>query len=283
MIGAAGVLVLALAAFSSAPVRGQTLTVRSSIQYGRGTYGFTDQTEILTGTGDLSVDAARWSAGVSLPVVGVSTPFVSYTGLGATPADRRRREGGGEGGMDGSPGGRRNPSADTISTWTRGLGDPQLRMTLDVVQSAAPRGSAVQVLGFVKPPLADPDDGIGTGAWDAGIGSNVSWRRLPTFVSAEAVFWWVGNPPETSINDVLTYSAAVGRILGSSWLTLVSVSGSTPVADGLPAPVSVGLGVGYSSAPWSLDVTTSFGLTDGAADWTIGVGGAVRVGEESNR
>ena len=262
------------------PVSAQQVTVSTSGQYSSGDYIFTERTEAFVWTTGLTARHGRVQAGINMHLLVQSTPWVTYTGVGPTPSGGPQH--GAVGGSHRGPQrGRRSPIAlpDTASVRTAGLGDPQLRASIDVLQPEGP-GLTVQVTGMLKPPLADADEGFSTGAWDGGVGLSLSHPFFPWFVSAEAAYWWLGDLDELPLKENVAYSAAVGRLLGNGrWGLLASISGSTTVIEDVDPPVSVTSGVSFSHPTgWGLNATLSAGLTEGAADVSIGAGATVTFG-----
>lgn len=150
-----------------------------------GTYVFPEETNAFAWITEGSLAIGRTELGVSIPYVRQSTPWVSHTGAGATPSLGPRR------GDGPSPGrGRRRPlPVDTSTAQITGVGDPQIRLSLQALAPETP-GLRVDLTGYLKPPLADPDAGIGTGAWDGGVGLNLLRPFPPFFLSGEVACWF---------------------------------------------------------------------------------------------
>jgi len=276
-------LVLALLAGgmgTARPASAQRVTVSTSGQYASGDYIFTEQTDLFAWTTGIGVSRGRLYAGASIPLIVQSTPWVSYTGGGFTPSGGPQHATVG-GGRRGPQRGRRAPVAlpDTGSYRRTGLGDPQLRLAVDVLRPD-PSGISVQVTGALKPPLADADAGFSTGAWDGGLGVVASRSFRGWLVIAEGTYWWLGDLEALRLRDGLTYSLAVGQMLaGGRWGLLASIAGSTRVIDDVDPPVSVNGGLSFLPGPWGVSATVSAGLSEGAADWSVGLGTHVTFGQ----
>ena len=265
-----GLLLVLVVGAGTSPAFAQTVTVRTSAQFSSGSYGFIDETDAFAWITGVSVATGRVEVGVRIPYVRQSTPWVSYTGAGATPSRGPRRGGDPIGGS-----GRRPLPIDTSTAQITGVGDPQLRVSLQALAPEGP-GLRIDLTGYAKPPLTDPDAGIGTGAWDLGLGLTVARPLPPFFISGEIAYWWLGDLETLRLDNTLGYSIALGQIF-DAWGVLVSLTGSTAAVEDVPAPVSTGAGIGYTSpAGWAFTTTAALGLTDGAPDWAVSLGGSYR-------
>ena len=254
------------------PLRAQ-ITVSTSGQYSSGDYIFAEDTQVFGWTNSLTVRSGRIRLGVSVPFVVQSDPWITYTGAGMTPSGgprysrlvRDRR---------GQHGGRRVPIAlpDSISGPTTGLGDPQFSAAIDLI-SRTPADMGAEVTVAVKPPIADADGGFSTGSWDGGVGLRLSRSFMPWFILAEGTYWWLGDLDDVPLNDGIAYSVAVGQTLfDGRWGVLGSLNGSTTVIDGVDAPLSINGGLSYMPGQWAVNATAGSGLTEGAANWSFGIG-----------
>lgn len=257
----------------------QRVTVSTSGQYASGDYIFTEETDLFAWTTEVGVSRGRLYAGVSVPVIAQSTPWISYTGGGFTPSGGPQHAVVG-GGRRGPQRGRRAPIAlpDTESYRRTGLGDPQFRLAVDVVQLDT-LGVNVQVTGALKPPLADTDAGFSTGAWDGGLGVVASRSFQHWIVIAEGTYWWLGDLEALRLRNGLTYSLAVGQtFFRGRWGLLASIAGATRVIDDVDPPVSVNGGLSFMPGSWGVSATVSSGLSEGAANWSAGLGTHVTFG-----
>ena len=129
----------------------------------------------------------------------------------------------------------------------------------------------VEMIGLVKFPTASRSDGLGTGEFDFGIETDVTWTvdRFSPFVGLGYRF--LGSPPGTHLYDVITASAgSLYRI--AEWLS----AGALLDYRQAPTP-STGQRlelVPYVSwvitPPWTLESYVSVGLANGSPD--VGVG-----------
>jgi hypothetical protein len=260
------------------PAAAQTITAGTFGQYSSGDYIFADETEVFGWTNSLTVEQGRVQVGLSVPILIQTTPWITTTGAGLTPSggpqhesvDRNQR---------GSRRGRNTSIAlpDTTGARSTGVGDPSVRVSVDVVRPSL-SGYAVQVTGTLKPPLANADAGFSTGAWDGGLGLSVARSFDAWFVIVEGTVWWLGDLDDLPLRETLSYSLAVGQTLfDGRWGVLASVAGSTAVIEDVTPPVSITGGLSYVRPGWGLNTTVGSGLTEGAADWSVGLGGHVTV------
>lgn len=251
----------------------QQIAVSTSGQYSSGDYIFTETTDLFVWSNGVSVTQGRVRIEVTVPLVVQTTPWISYGGIGPTPSGGPQH--GAVGGHGGGQRGRRTPIAlpDTGSYRTTGVGDPQIQASYALRSLSDTSRLRVQLLGAVKPPLADADDGFSTGAWDGGLGLSVSRTFVPWFALAEGTFWWLGDLDDLALKNGLSYSVGVGRtLLNGRWGVLASVTGTTAIIDDVDPPAALNGGISYSTGSWGLSATVSSGLTEGAADWSAGIG-----------
>lgn len=129
----------------------------------------------------------------------------------------------------------------------------------------------VELLGLVKFPTASRSQGLGTGEFDFGFETDLTWAagRFSPFVGAG--YRILGSPPGTHLYDVFTCS------VGSLYRVSESLSAGA-LLDYAQAPTaSTGQRlelVPYASwlitPPWTLDSYVSVGLANGSPD--VGVG-----------
>ena len=161
------------------------------------------------------------------------------------------------------------PGSDTTAS---GFGDPLIRADVRVIDDRA-RGLSVSIAGSVKPPLVDPEKGLGTGETDYAFGVSLYKASGRTALLADALYWVFGDPDGFEYLDGLSYSTGVARTLSANgrWSTLVTLSGFTAGYGGLSAPVQLNAGVlTLVGRRHSLAVSAGFGLTESAADFSIG-------------
>lgn len=275
-------LLLALASGVALPssLSAQQIAVSTSGLYASGDYLFAESTDLFVWSNSVSVTEGRFQIAISVPLVAQTTPWVTYGGIGPTPSGGPQHSAVGGRGR-GAQRGRHTPLAlpDTGSYRTTGVGDPQLHVSY-ALRSQADTSShlRVQLLGAVKPPLADADAGFSTGAWDGGLGLSIARAFAPWFALAEGTFWWLGDLDELTLKNGVSYSVGVGRTLyRGRWGLLASVSGTTSIIEDVDPPAALNGGINYSTGYWGLSTTFSSGLTEGAADWSVGVGATATI------
>lgn len=152
------------------------------------------------------------------------------------------------------------------------LGDPMASLRATVVDGVRQR---LDVTAGVKLPLADPDDGIGTGKVDAGVGADYSVTAGRMLLLLGVSHWMLGDLPELPLRNVTGATAAAMRALGTGgrWTGMLHLYAATSVADGLEPPASVGLGLGRQlRGGRSISLSFGVGLTDASPDWSLGLG-----------
>lgn len=223
--------------------------VKVSIGYhfSTGDYGESESTDIhyvpLTLTGEIS----RWSAQLTIPYINISGPagFIEGGPVGPIETDG-----------DGS-----------------GLGDIITRVSYllpwrDTWPEWVPY---IALAGLVKFPTASRGDGLGTGEFDFGIESELTWAMQPLTPFATLGGRFLGDLPDTELHNVF----------------LLSVGAAYQFLD----PLSAGLMLDFRQAssddsgeqlelvpfstwrfihPWSLQGYVSAGLASGSPD--VGVG-----------
>lgn len=310
-------LALGAVLLAPAAAAGQEVSYSGSLQVSTGEYYFAERTStayLMTG---LSVDVDRVRFSVDLPVIWQSTPWVSYVPGGGVPTGgtqdgetrdglgQRDRDTDGTGGGDGGgtgPGGRASAAAarsagasagpgvrtatvrdgrvvlqDTTQYEDVGVGDPSFRAEVDLLPAGAGVWS-VALGGQVKAPLADPEQGFGSGGWDAGVNLSVARRFGPSFVFGDLGYWALGDMEDLELKNPVAYAAGVGHTAGDGKVGLLaSVSGYSTIVEGTDPPVEVGGGLTYFVAPRrSLSLNVSFGLTESSPD--VGLAAGWRLG-----
>ena len=221
--------------------------------YSRGDYTGSDITTIQYVPLVLTADVDRWRAQLILPYLHI----------------------------DGPPGIIDGPSGPIETDGAAGgLGDLLLRGSyLLPLQSWLPSawsGEAwvpyVDLIGLVKFPTASRADGLGTGEYDFGIETGLTWTIGHLTPFANAGYRFLGSPPGTHLDDVFTGS------IGAMYQFLATLNGGL-LLDYRQAPTEetgerlelVPFGSWTFIAPWSLDAYVSAGLANGSPDFGTGV------------
>jgi len=266
------------------PLYAQQLSYTGSVQYAGGNYYFTERTYSFYFTNGLTFRRDGYSFSVSVPFIIQNSPWVSYTQSGFLPTGGPQNGYvGGKGGMNGqsgtgmssSRGRRRIDIPDTTSYNRSSFSDPTLSMGIPLINSVTSNfATSLRLLGDLKIPLADPDQGYGTGAWDGGLGISLSQRVQSWFILLNMQYWWFGDMPDLKLNDALSYGGGIGKSFNKGkWLVLGSFNGMTRIISDTDPPLNVGGGISYSLSPKSMiSGNVSFGLSDSSADFLVGAG-----------
>jgi len=235
-----------------------------------GDYGAGESSTTLTLDNGLALQWPRVSVHAGIPLVAQHGDAI-LTGGGPVPAGR-----GGSGGMTtmGSGGPRRAlGTGSSLEDYRVRLGDPLVSVSAVVLQGARLSASAGAA---VKVPLAEAGD-VGTGKWDGGVTLNVTHHlRGPWFGAAGLAWWKLGDPEGFDLRDPLLGSLMLTRLGDGNSVSMVA-SGSTPIADGLDAPVSGGVRVARDLWGGSASLSAVLGMTDSAADFSLGLGWGVAL------
>jgi len=230
--------------------------VKASLGYhfSTGDYTGSDPTDIQYVPAVLTVDVERWRVQGTIPYLHISGP----PGIIVGP--------------DGLP-------IATTSGTSDGLGDVLLKGSYllpveDLFPADAPLPDwlpYVELIGLVKFPTASRSQGLGTGEFDFGIESDLTWTfgRFSPFVGAS--YRILGSPPGTHLYDVF------GCSLGGLYRIAEPLSAGALIDYRQPPSASSGQRlelVPYASwvitPPWTLESYVAAGLADGSPD--VGVG-----------
>lgn len=238
------------------PARPLYWRIKASLGYhfSSGDYTASDTTDIQYVPLVVTIDVERWRLQGTLPYLYVSGPQGIIVG------------------PDGLP-------IETVSGTSGGLGDVLLKGSyLLPVEDLFPADQPlpdwlpyVELIGLVKFPTASRAKGLGTGEFDFGIESDLTWTlgRLSPFVSAS--YRILGSPPGSHLYDVF------GCSLGALYRVAEPLSAGLLLDYRQPPSATSGQRlelVPYASwlitPPWTLESYVSAGLADGSPD--VGVG-----------
>jgi hypothetical protein len=309
--GVAGAVSLALAVAvggAPRPAVAQELTWFGSLGYAEGTYIFADRyrtfswlNTLALRTGRLTVSGSLpvWSqngtvvsqvAGVPVPTGGPDQLVVQQRRPGEVIAGRGRRRAGAPVPAVASqrlaPDARWMLLADTTadSSLVSGtddyvvhVADPMFGGTFSVFEGGGTFRS-LSLEAWAKAPLATVASGVGTGSWDVGAGASVTMGARSLFLTTSATWWRLGDMPSLPLNDVVMYAVAAGGTIGRGWSLMSSAAASTRMFSGTQPPASVTVTLSReTSRGSSVNVSAGAGLTESAADLTLGVGWSARL------
>lgn len=159
------------------------------------------------------------------------------------------------------------------TTTESGIGDVILRARYYVVDE---RGwvPTVAVTGKIKFPTADRDRGLGTGAFDEGLGLQVSKKLTEAWISfADLGYTNLGNPPGVTLRNQWNYDLGMGYYFAKTLLGSVYYEEWTAVVSGRPHPRDLLVAMNYTaSSTWRFNTSIARGLSDGAPNWAFTAG-----------
>lgn len=264
----------------------QQVTWSGSVQGTTGDYYFTQRTTNVAFFNQLGIQAGRFRAWTSMPIIYQNTPWVTFGGVGPVPSGgpehamvgeqiRQRRQGGG--GPQAGPQGARMTTVVTVpdtGTYSEiGFGDPILGGDLELMTETASRPS-ISLTAGVKAPVGSTANGFSTGEWDYGAGLGVARSIGRTLFAVDGAYWVLGDMPGLPLRDVFSYSVALGRVLGEGgWSVLGSFAGSQATVDGIDPAATAGLTVNRRfMSGMGLYTSITAGLTSSSPDFGLAVG-----------
>jgi hypothetical protein len=257
------VLVITLALLGAGPALAQDDEPRwqlsSSFNYLKGDYGTDDDVEIIYVPFTFGVKLDRFRASLTLPYIRQTAQNVVVTGGGVAKKNRRS-------------------STTTDSDTEQGLGDILLRTSFVVLkeQELFPE---IEPYLKIKFPTADEDRDLGTGEFDETIGVDLSKGFLDGRLTAylTLAYTFVGSPSGEDFDNSLGWSIGAAFGVTPPFSVFAFLDGATAIASDQDDPVELRVGAEYRITK-ALKLTGSVmkGLTDGAADWGVSAGLALR-------
>lgn len=275
----------------------QEIVWTGSLELARGDYVFSEPTTSFWFSNGVDVRMGVIRIGASLPLVLQNNAVVARVGGIPLPTGGERhgelggRGGNGSDGSNNGPGGQGGTSGSIAGlaaaevedpvviepgSYEIEVADPLLTVGTDLRIESGPLRS-VFLGASAKPPLRSVESGVGTGAWDAGVGAGVVISIADLLVLVDATYWSYGDLPELELKDALSYGASIGALIGDGpvgWS--VSLLGSMEIVAGLEPPVSVGADILISPARGpALRAGVRAGLTESASNVSASVGWSV--------
>jgi len=236
----------------------------------------------------LSVVAGRLELSASLPVLLQNSQLVSQVAGYSLPTGGRDAE---AVGMRGSgqtlgTGGRHGGMSSGTTTadvtyrdefdWA--VGDPLLSASAALFEGSGVLKS-LRVRAAAKAPLVGIESGVGTGAWDGGLGGSTFVGLGRTFAFVDVAYWWFGDLPDLALSDGLTYGVGVSRsAFGSHGSVMISYFGASPMIESMARPSSVALGLSFSPRLGrSLSAGVALGLSESSPTVAAYAGWSLRL------
>lgn len=296
--GTAGVALAAiLAAWSPAPAQERPdVTYTGSIHYSTGEYLFTERSHSVSLLNGLQVRWERVQMSASMPVIYQTTPWISTsTGTpvptggprsGTVRDSLSRRRGHMGGGAAGSVRGDRIEAAhepitieDTATYDEIGAGDPMFGLSVTAVRESDGAPVTLSLRGDLKVPVADVDQGFGTGQADFGAGGSLSRQIGDAYVFTDLEYWAFGDMPDLELKNALSYAAGVGHLSGSVGVNAM-FSGYTRIIEGTDPPMTISGGLSVfpgETGRTGISVTAAAGLTESSPDLSLSAGWSLRL------
>jgi hypothetical protein len=263
----AGIVTAILAVFVSEPTEAAAY-YSGSAQYATGNYIFSRRTQSVSLYGGLGITAGIFNFNFSVPVVYQNSPWLSISGRSMIPSGGPQHSIVKQ--QQGSMG--HTMLIDTTQYDKVGIGDPVFHGEVKILQEAGGWPS-LSLTGEVKPPLAKPSNGFGTGEWDWAGGLSLDKQLGPVFSFLSLSYWKLGDMPDLELQDPLVYSVSLGHPLaGGKYALMVSYSGETQVIANTQAPATISLMGGYNaSSSTNFGLTVTFGLSNSSPDYDLGL------------
>ena len=214
--------------------------------YSSGTYGTSDTTEIMYVPLTATLEIGRWSLQSTIPYLRISGPAGFVQGP--------------------------NGPIQTTSGESDGLGDIVLRGSyfLPALTNWMP---FIELIGRVKFPSASRSAGLGTGEYDAGVETELSWALFPRFTPfVDGGYRYLGSPPGFELDNVFVGSVGgtyrLLDVLNIGLLLDYQQAASSTTGERLEL---VPYATWKIDDHWSLDVYTTAGLASGSPDVGVGV------------
>lgn len=259
------VVAIALVLLGAVPARAQDEPWRSfsnSVNYSVGDYGTGKDTSLVYIPFTLGVTPLdRLWLTLTVPYIHQTTQNVVITGGGVAARN-------GAGGKFARP---------ARSTTESGLGDVLLKGSYVLVRE---QDLIPEIAPYVKIkfPTADEDRGLGTGEFDETVGVDLSKRLIETlFGYLTLSYTFIGDPPGTDFRNSFGWSIGAAYAVMPPLSVFGFLEGSTAIARGQADPVELRVGAEYKlTKALKLTGSVTRGLTDGAADWGVSAGLALR-------
>jgi hypothetical protein len=158
-----------------------------------------------------------------------------------------------------------------VSTTESGIGDIILRGGAVLLPEGSGRLSVNGSLAL-KLPTADETKGLGTGETDYGAFLALHQRFDQFKLSLMGGYIKVGDPPQTTYNDISLYGVGISRVWGRTNLS-ASFEGRRATVPGVKNPQEINLGFFHVlNADYAIKGGTFFGLNDGGPDFGLNAG-----------
>ncbi len=176
-----------------------------------------------------------------------------------------------------TPGESRQARTQTVPSDADGIGDLRLKGKYYAIEETddAP---GVDLTGQIKFPTASENDGLGTGRFDAGVGTEL-FKKIGSFLTfGEIGVLFRDRPSGSTIKTTrLDYAGGIGYPFTERFTAYVSLEGSTKTNTGAEPPLEAVLSGTYKiTETVSTNVFLLAGLTDGSPDYGGGVGLTLR-------
>jgi hypothetical protein len=246
------------------PLPAQRLEAALTAATASGDYLFTRGVTSYALTGGLTLDADRWRLGVEVPLIRQNATAVAWVAgmpipVGG-PAAAALAERVGEAAVP--------LPAEAYRTT---LADPTFTIGTDLARTDD-GGVRIGVVGAVKVPAAGVETGVGTGATDVGAALHWSAMGNRSFAVADFGYWWLGDLPDLTLDDLVTGRFTMGRTFGEMgrFSAMLRWEAATAVIPEVDPRYSIGIGVGVALAREEA-VTLAFdrGASETAPDWRV--------------
>src|SRR5881628_470409 len=259
------VMGVALVLLGAVPVLAQDeprVSLSTSVDYSVGDYGTGTDTTLLYVPFTLGVRPFdRFWLSVTVPYLYQHGQSAVVTGGGV--ASRKKQKG--------------SLAQPATSTTESGLGDVLAKASLVLIPE---KDLIPEVTPYfkVKFPTADKDRGLGTGEFDETLGVDVSKRLIDALYGFLTLsYTFIGDPPGADFRNSFGWSVGAAYAIVPPLSIFAFLEGSTAIARGQDDPVELRVGAELRLVKaLKLTGAVTRGLTDGAADWGVSVGLALR-------
>src|SRR5712671_3456654 len=163
------------------------------------------------------------------------------------------------------------------STTESGLGDVLAKASLVLIPE---KDFIPEITPYfkVKFPTADKDRGLGTGEFDETLGVDVSKRLIASlFGFLTLSYTFIGDPPGADFRNSFGWSVGAAYAIVPPFSVFAFLDGATAISPGQDDPLDIRVGTEYRIIKaLKLTGAVTRGLTDGAADWGVSMGLALR-------